>query len=84
MPQLDPPRMCANCSVRHPAVYEYPTMHAITSTHLQRNVGSMLAQCWFSIFDAEPTLVQHWISITCQFTRHRIDQLWALSIIVCN
>ena len=30
-----------------------------------RDIDSMLGQCWASVYDAGPTLVQHWVDVSC-------------------
>ena len=35
------------------------------NTRRSPNVGTMLAQCWPIVYDADPTLYQHWVNVTC-------------------
>ena len=35
------------------------------STRLTRDANPMLMHCWVSVADAEPTVIQHWVSVSC-------------------
>ena len=40
-------------------IFQYGTPHRT------RHVDPMLAYCWQSVYDAGPTLRQHWINVPC-------------------
>ena len=40
----------------------YPSSLAAQQT---RNTEPMLIQCWVTVFDADPTLKQHWLGVPC-------------------
>ena len=42
-----------------------------TSIQCWTNVGQMLDQCWANVVDGGPTLVQHWVDVSCLLSMHR-------------
>ena len=41
------------------------TMARVWPSQLTRDVQPMLVQCWPIVFDACPTLLRHWLNVSC-------------------
>ena len=35
------------------------------TTQQTKDLGTMLDQCWSIVYDAGPTLIQHWVNVSC-------------------
>ena len=61
------------CTSVHVVVVSVQTLDAVTlvmmlnvlTSQQTRDIHPMLHQCWASVVDGEPTLVQHWVRVSC-------------------
>ena len=51
----------------------YKLMKYILHSQKTRGVHPMLAQCWPTVFDAGPTLHQHWLNFSCSLGYHSVN-----------
>ena len=65
----------------HPLIMGHPA----DKTHQTRHIYSMLDQCWPTVYDDGPTLVKHWVDVSCLLGGHwsliglmlsTVDQHW--------
>ena len=43
----------------------YPARVVYPISRLTRNLSPMLDQCWANVVDGGPTLVKHWVDVSC-------------------
>ena len=60
------PVCCVNSLLEHFAAVAFNFSQQTSSSQQTRDIKPMLNQWWSTVYDADPTLIQHWANVSCE------------------